>query len=310
MLATGAANRRLAVPGTDLAGVHELRTLADAEALRRALGTARSAVVVGAGFIGLEFAAAARKRGIDVTVLEAADRPLARAVSPAMADHLADAHRRMGTDLRLGEGLAALAGRGRSVAAAVGTSGREYPADLVVLAVGRPPAGRARPGGGPGGRTTGSSSTSACAPPIPTSTRSATAPASRGTVPARASGWSPCRTRPTRAGGPPTRSSAGARRNAEVPWFWSNQGPLRLQIAGVRRPGDSTVVTGDVASGRFSVFCYRDARLVAVESLNRPADHVAARRVLATDDRPTAEQVADPDFSLKTHVHQLAATAS
>ena len=209
VLATGAANRRLPVPGTDLAGVHELRTLADAEALRRALGTVRSAVVVGAGFIGLEFAAAARKRGIDVTVLEAADRPLARAVSPAMADHLAGAHRRMGTDLRLGEGLAALAGRGRSVAAAVGTSGREYPADLVVLAVGvRPRDELAREAGlvvddgivvDERLRTTD--------PDIYAVGDCASAP---GDVPARASGWSPCRTRPTRAGGPPTRSSAGA----------------------------------------------------------------------------------------------------
>jgi 3-phenylpropionate/trans-cinnamate dioxygenase ferredoxin reductase component len=77
----------------------------------------------------------------------------------------------------------------------------------------------------------------------------------------------------------------------------------------VRRTGDGTVVNGEVASGRFSVFCFRQGRLVAVESLNKPADHVAARRVLATDDRPTAEQVAEPDFSLKAHVNQLAATA-
>ncbi len=309
VLATGAANRRLPVPGTDLAGVHELRTLADAEALRRALGTARSAVVVGAGFIGLEFAAAARKRGIDVTVLEAADLPLARGVSPAMADHLAGAHRRMGTDLRLGEGLAALAGRGRSVAAAVGTSGREYPADLVVLAVGvRPRDELAREAGlvvddgivvDEHLRTTD--------PDIYAVGDCASAPAEGAGARLRLESVQNATDQGRRAA---DAIISGSTRNAEVPWFWSNQGPLRLQIAGVRRPGDSTVVTGDVASGRFSVFCYRDARLVAVESLNKPADHVAARRVLATDDRPTAEQVADPDFSLKTHVHQLAATAS
>jgi 3-phenylpropionate/trans-cinnamate dioxygenase ferredoxin reductase subunit len=101
----------------------------------------------------------------------------------------------------------------------------------------------------------------------------------------------------------------GASGSAEVPWFWSNQGPLRLQIAGLGRPGDDTVVSGDVAGGRFSVFCFRGARLVAVESLNRPADHMAARRVLATSAHPTPDQVADPRFSFKDHAKQLAAAS-
>ena len=92
----------------------------------------------------------------------------------------------------------------------------------------------------------------------------------------------------------------------EVPWFWSIQGPVRLQIAGLRRPGDTAVVNGDVSGGRFSVFLYRDARLVAVESVNRPADHMAARRVLATDARPTPEQVVGADFTLKAHAEQFA----
>ena len=224
VLATGAANRRLPVPGTDLAGVHELRTLADAEALRRALGTARSAVVVGAGFIGLEFAAAARKRGIDVTVLEAADRPLARAVSPAMADHLAGAHRRMGTDLRLGEGLAALAGRGRSVAAAVGTSGREYPADLVVLAVGvRPRDELAREAGlvvddgiivDERLRTTD--------PDIYAVGDCASAPRERSGARLRLESVQNATDQGRRAA---DAIISGSTRNPEVPWFWSNQGP-------------------------------------------------------------------------------------
>ena len=203
-------------------------------------------MVVGAGFIGLEFAAAARKRGIDVTVLEAADRPLARAVSPAMADHLAGAHRRMGTDLRLGEGLAALAGRGRSVAAAVGTSGREYPADLVVLAVGvRPRDELAREAGlvvddgivvDERLRTTD--------PDIYAVGDCASAPGDGAGARLRLESVQNATDQGRRAA---DAIISGSTRNAEVPWFWSNQGPLRLQIAGVRRPGDTTVVTGDVA---------------------------------------------------------------
>lgn len=110
VLATGAANRALTVPGSDLAGVHELRSLAHAERLRERLSAVRTVAVVGAGFIGLEFAAVARGRGLDVTVLEAAPRPMSRALSPVMSDHVAGAHRRAGIDLRLGEGVAELVG--------------------------------------------------------------------------------------------------------------------------------------------------------------------------------------------------------
>jgi len=215
----------------------------------------------------------------------------------------------MGTDLRLREGLAALTGRGGSVAAAVGTSGREYPADLVVLAVGvRPRDELARAAGlavddgivvDEHLRTTD--------PAICAVGDCASAPGDGPGTRLRLESVQNATDQGRRAADAILAGRAG---NPEVPWFWSNQGPLRLQIAGVRRAGDSAVVTGDVAGGRFSVFCYREARLVAVESLNKPADHVAARRVLATEDRPTAEQVADPHFSLKAHVTQLAAAAS
>jgi 3-phenylpropionate/trans-cinnamate dioxygenase ferredoxin reductase component len=305
VLATGAANRTLPVPGADLAGVHVLRTLADAEHLRAALTTARSAVVVGAGFIGLEFAAAARKRGVEVTVLEAAERAMARALSPEMARHLTGAHRGMGTDLRLGEGLAAFRGSGGRVVAAVGRSGHEHPADLVVLAVGvRPRDELARAAGlavddgivvDEQLRTTD--------PHVYAVGDCASAPGDVSGARLRLESVQNATDQGRRVADAIVSGAAGS---AEVPWFWSNQGPLRLQIAGLRRPDDDAVVAGDVAGGRFSVFCFRDDRLVAVESLNRPADHMAARRVLATGTHPTREQVADPRFSLKDHAKQLA----
>ena len=91
-----------------------------------------------------------------------------------------------------------------------------------------------------------------------------------------------------------------------LPWFWSTQGPIRLQITGLARPRDTSVVSGDPAAGRFSVFRYRADRLVAVESINRPADHVAARHVLAGDDLPNPLQVANPEFTIKQHTNRLA----
>ncbi|KMO20663.1 pyridine nucleotide-disulfide oxidoreductase, partial [Methylobacterium indicum] len=83
-----------------------------------------------------------------------------------------------------------------------------------------------------------------------------------------------------------------------VPWFWSDQGPLKLQIAGLSRPQDEAVRRGGPGSG-VSVFRYRDGRLTSVESLNRPADHMVARRLLQTGRSPTPEQAADPGFDLK-----------
>jgi 3-phenylpropionate/trans-cinnamate dioxygenase ferredoxin reductase subunit len=296
VLATGSRTRPLPVPGGELAGVHELRTLTDAENLRRALTAARSVVVVGAGFIGLEFAAAARKRGVDVTVLEAADRPMGRALSPVMSDHFIGAHRHMGTDLRLGESLAALTGRDGSVAAAVGASGTEYAADLVLFGVGVLPhddlartAGLAVDNGIVVDEHLRTADTAVYA--VGDCTRGRLESVQNATDQARHVA---------------EMILGGSSAYSALPWFWSNQGPLRLQIAGVGRPGDTTIVCGDVTGGRFSILCFRDGRLRAVESLNRPADHIAARRLLAAGHGPTPEQAADPTFSLKDHAKQVA----
>jgi 3-phenylpropionate/trans-cinnamate dioxygenase ferredoxin reductase component len=303
VLATGAANRWPAVPGADLSGIHGLRTLADAEAVRTQLHRARSVLVVGAGFIGLELAAAARKHGLPVTVLEAADRPMGRALSPAMADHVADAHRRMGTVLRLGEAVAAFSGERGRVAGAVSTTGAVYRADLVVVGIGVVP------------RTE-----LAAAAGLPVADGVVVDEHLRTADPAIYA-VGDCANHPDVHAG--TRIRLESVQNATdhgrhvaaailgdtgayagLPWFWSNQGALKLQIAGVRLPGDETVVCGDPATGRFSVCCFRRGRLAAVESVDKPADHIAARRVLAAGHSPEPEQVADPAFSLKSFAMQ------
>jgi 3-phenylpropionate/trans-cinnamate dioxygenase ferredoxin reductase subunit len=298
VLATGAQTRTLPVPGTERAGVHELRTLADAERLRHALTAARSAVVVGAGFIGLEFAAVARKRGLDVTVLEAGARPMARAISPEMSDHLAGAHRRMGTDLRVGESLAAITGSNGSVVSAVTARGAEYPADLLVMAVGVLPRDELARGAG----------LAVDDGIVVDEQLRTTDPAVYAVGDCVRGGLESVQNATDQARHVAEMILGGATAYSAVPWFWSNQGSLRLQIAGRSRPGDATVVCGDVAGGRFSVLCFRERRLEAVESLNRPADHIAARRMLAAGEAPSQEQAAEPDFSLKAHAAQLART--
>jgi 3-phenylpropionate/trans-cinnamate dioxygenase ferredoxin reductase subunit len=298
VLATGAANRGPAVPGADLAGIHALRTLADAQALRAGLSRTRSVLVVGAGFVGLEVAAAARAHGTAVTVLEAADRPLARALSREAAEHVADVHRRAGTDLRLGEAVAAFTGRRGRVTGAVSSAGTEYRADLVLVGTGVVP------------RTA-----LAAAAGLPVADGIVVDECLRTLDPAIYA-VGDCASHPNAHTGTRTRLESvqnatdqarhvaaaiigDTRPYTEVPWFWSHQGALKLQIAGVRLPGDENVRCGDPATGRFSVCCFRNGRLVAVESLDRPADHMAARRLLAAGRSPDPAQVGARDFSLK-----------
>jgi 3-phenylpropionate/trans-cinnamate dioxygenase ferredoxin reductase subunit len=303
VLATGAANRTPAVPGADLAGIHALRTLADAEALRAELPSTRSVLVVGAGFIGLEVAAAARARGLPVTVLEAADRPLGRVLSPAMADHVAAAHRQMGADLRFGEALAAFTGRRGRVTGVVSSAGAEYGADLVVVGIGVVPrTALAAVAGLPvADGVVVDENLRTADPAIYAVGDCANHPCAHTGIRVRLESVQNATDQGRHAA---AAILGGTGRYAGLPWFWSHQGALKLQIAGVRLPGDESVRIGDPATGRFSVCCFRDGRLVAVESLNRPADHIAARRLLAAGRSPGPEQLADPAFTLKDFARQ------
>ncbi|MCO1337507.1 pyridine nucleotide-disulfide oxidoreductase [Kocuria polaris] len=299
VLATGASNRALTCPGAELPGVRALRTLDDARSLRRELEQVDDVVVVGGGFIGLEFAAAARQRGVRVTVLEFGNRPMGRALSPTAGDWFADAHRRDGVDLRLGEGIASIvAGDDGRAAAAVSTTGRHYRADLVVVGIGVVPNtelaldARLEVDNGIVVDETLTTSDSA----ILAVGDCANFPSSRSGGRLRLESVQNA----TDQGRHAARTIVeGPGRYDDVPWFWSTQGALRLQIAGVSAPGDVTTVVGDRGVGRFSVICHRNGHLSAVESVNSPADHLAARKLLAAGGGPSPEEVAVPGFSLK-----------
>ena len=325
VLATGAANRELAVPGASLAGIHGLRTLTDAQALHARLDTVRSVVVIGAGFIGLEFAAAARARGLDVTVLEYADRPMGRALTPVMSGFFAEAHQRLGVTLRLGEGIASFDGNDAGhVTAAVSTTGDHYPADLVLVGVGVTPRTELASAAGleveNGIVVDGSLRTSdpniyalgdcASFPNTHAGARTRLESVQNATDQARHAAHAILRPDTDTAPGsqPGAEPGNGPGGYADLPWFWSNQGHLRLQIAGLTAPGDQTVLRGNPAEEKFSVFCFRNGTLSAVESVNQPADHMAARRLLSAGRTLIPEQAADPNFDLKAYSKQQPAT--
>lgn len=308
VLATGAENRGLSVPGEDLAGVVSLRTLADAHAARTALGGAQHAVVIGAGFVGLEFASGARARGVDVTIVAPTERPLRRSVSPAVSAFLAERHALDGVRLALGTGVTALRGEGGRVTSAVTADGRTLPADIVVVGIGvSPAAGLAAESGLAVDPDTGGVAVDGALrtsdPHVYAIGDCASFPSPHAGRRVRLESVQNAADQARHLGAVLLGGCPGEYR--ELPWFWSHQGATKIQIAGLGRPGAHWVLRGDRASGKFSVFSFDGAHdgaaLLAVESVNSPADHMAARRILAAG-RPLApEDLADPAFDLKAY---------
>ena len=300
VLATGARNRPLPVRGADLDGVLYLRTLAEARDLKARIAGAREVVVVGAGFIGLEFAAVARQLGKEVHVVEATQRPMGRAVSAQMSWFFTERHMGWGAKLLLGAGVARILGQGGRVVAVEATDGQRLPADLVVVGIGVLPNAELAAEAGlavqdgivvDANLLTADPAISAIGDCARYPSRFAGAPARLESV-QNAADQGRCVA--ARIAGRPAAYDA-------VPWFWSDQGDLKLQIVGLTMGHDATALRGDPASGRFSVFCFRGGRLVGIESVNRPADHMAGRRLLAGEPGLTPAQAADEGFDLKAH---------
>ncbi|GLS42994.1 NAD(P)/FAD-dependent oxidoreductase [Methylobacterium brachythecii] len=300
-LATGSRNRALPVPGADLPGVYQLRSLADADRLREAIAAAGRAVVVGAGFIGLEFAAVCAGRGLAVTVIEAAERVMARAVSEETSEAFRVAHEAMGVTFRLQAGVVAIEGHGGRAAAVVLADGESIPADLVLVGVGVVPNQELAERAGLAVRdgieidaflATSDPAISAigdCAR-FPTRFAAGMSRGDRVRIESVQNAIDQGRCLAARLTGRPSAYDA-------VPWFWSDQGRHKLQIAGLAETGDGSVVRG--SGDAFSVFRFRDGRLCAVESINRPAEHMAARRILALGRALTPAQAAELAFDLK-----------
>ncbi|SFO97866.1 3-phenylpropionate/trans-cinnamate dioxygenase ferredoxin reductase subunit [Variovorax sp. PDC80] len=301
VIATGSSPRRMRVEGAELEGVMSLQTLVDADRLRERLADSRRAVVIGAGFIGLEFASVARALGLDVTVLDVADRALARAASPHSAQAVAASHEGRGTRLRFGCGVTALeghAGREGGIAAVRTADGETLPADLVVVGIGAEPrtqlAAQAGLAVDNGIRVDAQ---------LLSSDPAISAIGDVAAFPDPVSGR-PIRLESVQNAGDQARSVAARLAgktvaHGPVPWFWSDQGELRLQIAGLRAADDTHVVLRDAASSAATVLCIREGRLAAVETLNRAGDHMLARRLLAKGVALSEEEALAPGFQLK-----------
>ncbi len=301
VLATGARNRLLDIPNATLADVRYLRILDESEALRLRIGTARHVVVVGAGFIGLEFAATARAKGLEVDVLELGTRVMARAVTAEISDYFQERHTAAGIRIHLGVQATSIESEGTNVTGVSLSDGRHIPADLVVVGVGvLPNVEMAKEAG------------LTVAAGIIVDEHLLTSDPDISAIGDCALFASP------RFGGSlrlesvqnatdharcvAARLTGNAKPYDGQPWFWSDQGDDKLQIAGLTTGYDLVVVRGDRAARSFSAFCYKQGVLVGVESVNRAADHVFGRKVLGMNRSVTPEQAADLSFDLKAAV--------
>ncbi|MDT4743134.1 NAD(P)/FAD-dependent oxidoreductase [Bradyrhizobium sp. WYCCWR 12699] len=299
VLATGARNRLLDLPNANLPDVKYLRILDESEALRAIMPSKTRAVIIGAGFIGLEFAATARIKGLEVDVLELAPRVMARAVTPEVSEYFQERHRAAGIRIHLGVQATSIEAENGKVTGVSLSDGRHLPADLVVVGVGvLPNIELAAEAGLP------------VAAGIIVDEYLATADPDISAIGDCALFASP------RFGGSLRLESVqnatdharclAARLTGDKkpydghPWFWSDQGDDKLQIAGLTTGYDHVVLRGSPANKAFSAFCYKGDRLLGIESINRAGDHMFGRRLQAMDRSITPEQAANESFDLKS----------
>ena len=306
VLATGTRARQLPGLAAGLDNVATLRAADDAQRLRTRLAAARRVTVVGGGFIGLEVAATARTLGKEVQVIEVAPRLLGRAVSPELSVHVLATHRAAGIEVRLGARLGGFETEGERLLS-IEVDGARQPVDLLLLGIGAVPETALAQAAG-----------LECADGIVVDAHMQTSDAEVLAV-------GDCTRFPDRRAGRALRLESvqnandqartavatltgAARPHDAVAWFWSDQGALRLQMAGLvpaeGTPGHTTVRRPGPAANAaaFSLLHYVDGQLVCVESVNAPVDHMMSRKLLEAGRSPAPELAADPALPLKSHL--------
>lgn len=300
LLATGSRARKLEASGAELGGIHYLRGIADVDAISETFVAGARLLIVGAGYIGLEVAAVARALGLEVTVLEAADRVLGRVVCPQMSAFYEKYHRRAGVDIRLNAAVDAFIGHGRVEAVQTVVGGR-FPCDLVIAGIGvLPNVALAEQAG------------LLCDNGIVVDCYARTEDRRIFAAGDCTSHPHPLVDRKVRLesvhnaveqGKAAAFSLLGRREGfTDTPWFWSDQYDLKLQIAGLALDYDKVIVRGDMGPDGFAVYYLSAGRLIAVDAVNSPRDFIAAKKLIAAQTRIPQEAIADPQTDLKRYV--------
>ena len=296
-IATGARNRVLPLPGAEFDGILGLRDLSDADDLQARLEGAERVVVVGGGFIGLEFAAVARQLGKRVLVVEALERLMSRAVPAPVSRFFRDLHESRGVHFEMAATVHRFLNDGRKVTGIELADGSVRPADLVLVGVGVVPnqelAADAGLAVGNGIKVDGRLVSSD--PRIAAIGDCAAFPGSGGQL-RRIESVQNAVDHAKHA----ARSMLGVPdAYCVTPWFWSDQYEFKLQIVGITADADQVVLRGSMESGKFSAFSFRQGALIGVDAINQPVDHALARKLLSTTCSLSPEEAGDSDFDLR-----------
>jgi len=300
VLALGSRPRPLPLPGADLAGIHYLRGIDDVLSIQSEIQEGRRLVIVGAGYIGLEVAAVTTQLGLEVTVVEMEDRVMSRVVSPQLSEFYQREHLAHGVTLKLSTGTSGFSGDGKLEYVLL-DNGAKLPADLAIIGVGIVPnvelasaAGLATENG------------------IVVDDHCQTSDPNIFAV-------GDCTLHPNKVLGRHLRlesvhnaleQAKTAASNicgedasyAQVPWFWSDQYDLKLQIAGLSQGYDEVVLRGDPQTRSFSCLYLRDGQLIAVDAVNRPKDFMQSKALIANHARIESQKLANMDIALKDMV--------
>ena len=297
-LTTGAKVRQVELPGADLPGVFYLRHLDDVEQIKTHIRRGAKAVIVGGGYIGLETAAVLNNKGMQVTVLELTERILQRVTSPVVSEFYHRIHREAGVSIYCNQRVSNLAGD-HQLEQVQCEDGAVFPADLVIIGVGILP-----------------DTALAQAAGLQVDNGIVVDAQGRSSDPnIFAAGDCACHYNPiydrrlrlesVQNATEQTREIAAAAcgkpaNYAPVPWFWSEQYDLRLQIAGLSQDYDDSVLRGNATQGRdFTLFYLRGGKVIAADAVNRPQDFMASKKLIAGGQQVDAAQLADPDIAIK-----------
>lgn len=299
LLATGSSPRRLQVSGADLPGICYLRTIADAQRIQAHMQPGKHLVVIGGGYIGLEVAATAAQRGMHVTLLEADDRILNRVTAPVMSDFFAQVHRQHGVDIRCNAHVLRFDGSKRVTGVVCEDS--RLAADLVVIGIGIVPNIELAQAAG-----------LHCDNGIVVDEYCQTADA-------RIFAAGDCSNHPNpllhrrlrlesvhnavEQGKVAAASLCGKREPyAEIPWFWSDQYDIKLQIVGLADGYDQLVRRGRMEDGAFALFYLKDGVLIAVDAINNPREYMACKKLIPQRLRIAPERLADTTIAMQDMV--------
>jgi len=298
VFATGSRNRQLPMDGAQLKNVFGLRSLKDVDDLRPHVKKGKNLVIIGAGYIGLETAAVANTLGMNVTVLELADRVLARVTSPTISAFYSDLHNSHGVDIKTETSASAAHGKDGKVDSVTLSNGETLPCDALLIGIGILPNIELAKASGieceDGILVDHEARTN-----IP-HVYAAGDCAKRNILPYNRTGRLESVHNAIEQGKQIAAAILGKLSpRLDCPWFWSDQYDVKLQIAGLSTGYDNFIVRGSIKDKKFAVFYFKNEVLIAADAINSPPEFMIAKRLILAEAKVSPEKLSDPQQSLK-----------